>query len=132
MNKETIKQKFYENNKVFFDTDILKEIYTTDAFSICNISDQCYGVFPYIVTKNGYCGVLVSSREVEAISEDSIMFNTILGDMSEEMFKKRSVMLNDSMLKKSLELQKRNKINGPTSSIDYAMEERIKFKNKTR
>lgn len=55
-NLETLKLSFIQRNKAFFDADLLKMIYWTDKYCICNVVNCEYILFPYNYIRDGIQG----------------------------------------------------------------------------
>ena len=57
MNKlEEMKASFIERNKIYFDEGLLKMVFWTETYCICNLVNYEYLFFPYEYVKNGVQG----------------------------------------------------------------------------
>ena len=130
MSKE--REKFYQDSKMFFETGVLTEIYSNDDFCICNISNQCYGVFPYVEVSDIQTGVLMVPEHIKQIVYDNNMFNYIINNMDRNILEKRTIVLNKQMLESMINMKNKNDLQGPTTDIDFEMEQELMSKNKSR
>lgn len=126
------KEKFYNDSKVFFEENLLNELYSSENLSICNLANQCYGVFPYMDTKEGQACLLVTSNQVQLIANDETFFNRLISGLDKKVLNERSIALNERTLELMRKMKATNDINGPTKDIDLEMEEQLKAKNKSR
>lgn len=126
------KEIFYKDSMAFFEAGLLKEIYSSDELCICNIANQCYGVFPYVKTPSGQSCLLIIPKHVKEIIENPSFLTMLVNSLDHKTLVSRSIALNNKTFKLMEEMKKRNDINGPTKDIDFEMEEELMAKNKSR
>lgn len=114
------KEKFYESMKKFFDEGVLREVYSTDDFVICNAANSCYIVFDYkfsnqMPTPHAFN---LAPGHVEPVMVDNTALYRWLDGMSKRKLKDNLVVCSDRMLE-ILKLQKqKTDLTGPLVDLD--------------
>lgn len=126
------KEKFYIDSKLFFEENLLKELYSSENLCICNIADQCYGVFPYLDTKEGQACLLITSQQVKLMINDETFLNRLINDLDNKSLTSKTITLNQRTFELMRKMKATNDIKGPTKDIDFDMEASLLAKNKNR
>ncbi len=119
----------------FFDAGVLKEIYSSDKISICNVSNCCYGVFEYELSNqmNSPLAFSMESCYIEAIMEDNERFYKWLASLSEQDKNRRLISCNEKTFQSMLKKKQQTDITGPLVPLEYEQELIEKYgKNKSR
>lgn len=108
----------------FIENGLMYEIYSCDSFAICNVANQVYAVFGFVSALGGPPGLLVTRSEVEKLVEDNKFLLTLL-NMEKKELSMRSFSLDRKRYKAFEKRKQITDVNGPSTQIDYLMEERI-------
>lgn len=132
MDSNIAKESFYNDSDLFFQEGILREIYSTDTFSICNVANHNYAFFPFSTSesrlftskKEGHLGIFISINFLrKVLNDNSNLANLALIDKAN--MKKLSFRLNDKNYIALKQLKEKTDLNGPSSEIDLAMEAKL-------
>lgn len=141
--KEELKdetERFYLLSHKWFESGVMREIYRSDSFCICNVLNQFYALFDFTRLKdfkNGGVkkdyeplGTVFNKKEIEEFIKKPMVYyegiydGTLLGK-----FMKLSFKINDENLKKFLKV-KGKYLEKPASSIDFEWESNLNNINK--
>ena len=123
------KKWFYQNAKRFFDDGLMYEIYSSDRLCICNIANQCYGVFGFSRSKLGPLGMYINPDMVMNIIEDkNYLYRLVDADRSK--YTALAVILDDTRYAIFKKFRDRNALLGPSSDIDPELEAKVKLLSK--
>ena len=112
---------FDEQAKRFFDDGLMYEIYSSDRLCICNIANQCYGVFGFSRSKLGPLGMYINPDMVMKIIEDKNYLYR-LTDSDRSKYTSLAIILDDSRYAIFRKFKDRNALLGPSSDIDPELE----------
>ena len=128
-------EKFYISMKKFFDAGVLKEIYSSNDLSICNISNCCYAAFDYDMcsqTKVPF-GIVLEPKYLNSIMEDNNRFYNWLNTISKEEQQKLMIHCDERNFNIMLQEKQKTDKNGSIISLEYEQELIEKYeKNKSR
>lgn len=129
------KKMFYDEIKKYLDSGLMREIYSSNDLSICNIADTFYTVFVYSAatnTKDSLSGIRINKRFIKEIIESNENFFRDYLSLSKEQKESVLVRFDQSTLKPLISLKNKSIENGPSLNIDLELEEQIMAKNKSR
>ena len=129
------KQRFYEISKPFFEEGLLKEIYSNDKVSICNLVNHRYVIFFYEMLKQGqkdFPGIMFKGHRLEATVDDPKYLLECYRMSSKETQIALLYPLNDFNFTRTQEVKKIMGKQGPDPSMRPDIEERILRKEKSR
>ena len=130
---KTSKEEFYIDLKKFYDSGILKDVYSSDNVCLCNASNYGYIAFPYMKISTGsQIGVSFNSKGLtKFINDPTYVYKKLLyGD--QQYMKECLVIMNDYTFDKLAEYKKQTDLNGPNSAIDLDLEKQIMSNSKKR
>ena len=127
------KEKFYLFSQIFFENEIMREIYEGESFSICNILDRGYFFFDFLAIQ--YNNIIPSgvgfNKETmeEIINKPDVYYLDILKNVSEDYFKTNSIVLDEN----TFNVLQQRKIDfygkPPSINISHEWEDKIKARN---
>ncbi len=122
MNRES----FLEENKRFFENDLIKEVFYNNYISILNVADMFYLVTDYSKSEgtNDCYGLILDTKTLNYISKNDVNYYKVLKIIPKELFVRKHLILSDKAYNKFIELKRDTMINGPTKYIDRKLEEK--------
>lgn len=126
------KNKFYNSTSAYFENGIIREIYSNEHFSICNVANQCYAVF-YLQAEKPI-GIIVNAPQVRAIvNDDKFLVDTVRYLNSNKRARSSRVFSMDiELFNEFQKLKLKNDLNGPSEAIDFDMELELKNRSKSK
>jgi len=126
------REKFYRDASLYFDNELVREIFYTDDFSICNIANTYYAIFFYPLSlsaifankKKGPVGLFVTPHFMRDIVCDPSSVSS-LSSVDEDTLVKHMFRLNQDNFLKFKQLKEKTDLDGPSSKIDLALEEEL-------
>lgn len=126
------REKFHRDAFLYFDNELVREIFYTDDFSICNIANSHYAVFFYPSSsegiyaneKRGPSGLFVSSDFMRDIIHNPSNVSR-LSSVDEDTLLKYLFRLNQDNFLKIKQLKDKTDLEGPSSKIDLSLEEEL-------
>ena len=126
------REEFLKDIEKYREAGVLKEIFNTDDFSICNISNQCYAIFSYYKSELGQCGILMSPDRIREIISSPELFAIIVSKMDKEHIRKMTLILNEKNFNVMLDMKKKTDTNGPSPDIDVELEAELLGREKNK
>lgn len=123
-----LKLKFYKVANRFFEAGYMKEIYTCDEFSLCNVADDFYAVFPFVALEHGEnnCfGFTMPIDKLEFATEYNKSIYVYYANIDNETKKRSTLLLNDKAFSIMGSTVARTSKIGPSRFIDREFERRI-------
>lgn len=127
------REKFYILCEKFFKNDLVKEVYSTEDYSLCNISNKMYALIVDIDNEYGAAGLFIDSENARRVVEYDDYFYKLIKHIKENnQFQDRLICLNDSSFETILNHKKETDLTGPSEFVDLEFEAELKAKNKSR
>lgn len=125
MNK---REEFLKDNKKFFDSGYVKEVYVNEYLSIMNICNSLYAVSEYSKSSYGnmYYAFMVTPNQVRKIITDNSYFFEWVLSLDKEMFKKITMAFDEKNFRLMKEIEEETRLNGPSEFVDLQMEEELR------
>lgn len=119
------KQSFNLITKKYKENGLIKEVYSTDDFIVCNIANYWYAMF--LNTKgNAAFGLAISSKALEALTTYPDFYKNVIAALEEQNMLERSlIVLNDKNYEKVRGLKQKTDISGPSPNVNIDLEKRI-------
>ena len=126
---ERSKNEFIQRNKIYFDEGLLRAVYWTEKYCVCNLVNCEYIIFPYNYLRDGVQGGFEMSPEglprVVAISQNFLLSKLRTIPLSFDSDPKNySVLLTQRTLEAFRRLKEKY-LNNPHESIDIDYENRL-------
>jgi len=126
------KKHFYYYARPLFKEGLMKELYCSDTFSVCNVADTLYYVFPFEIYNNFELvpdGVAFEKRIIDLLLKNENNFKKILLAHGLEYINNNMLSLNHENIELMRQIRKRNDAEGPSEMIDKNWEEKVRNKN---
>ena len=90
-------ENFYNEKKVYFESGIVREVYSNENFCICSVADLSYVLFTYSKTaQDGHIGIMINKEHLNILFENDKKFETLFSNVNKEDVKKRLFVLSNS------------------------------------
>ena len=131
MNKRDL---YYMLTSKHFDLGLLKEIYSSDSVSICNLADSVYLAVPFdTIEQNIPVGVVVDVDMAKKIIENNEYVYTIANSYGAHNQTKYIVPINDKLIQVFMPLKQKRELSGKVDAgIDLQWEQELMSKKKNR
>ena len=123
---------FYTKCQKYFDLGLLREIYSSDLVSICNLTNSFYLVVHFgFYVENTFFGVVAESRMAKNVVEDNSVAMDILEYYVDKEQKEYVMTIDDTLIKYFMPIKEAREKEGSVSpNIDLEFEaEMMKRKN---
>ena len=116
---------FYTLSKRFFDIGLLREVYSSDTVSVCNIANSMYLAFPFApIEDNKVFGVPTNTRGLKKIIKNNNYVYRIIA--SYQNTPEYIVLLNDKLIEAFWPLKEKMSEPGSESpDVDLKFEEKL-------
>lgn len=130
MNKRDL---YYALTTKHFDLGLLREIYSDDSVSICNLANSVYLAIPFeTIETNIPVGVVVDVDAVKKIIKNSQYVYQIANSYALQNQKKYIVPIDNKLIEVFLPIKQKRELPGNESSnIDLVFEQELMQKNKS-
>lgn len=119
------KQNFNLITKKYKENGLIKEVYSTDDFIVCNIANYWYAMF-LDIKGNEAAGFTISSKALEVLTTYPDFYKNIIAALEEQNMLERSIIvLNDKNYEKVRGSKQKTDISGPSPNINIDLEKRI-------
>lgn len=125
--------EFWQENRAFFDAGVLRMIYSTDTFCICNMCNSAYVTFDLVKLTGGETrfGLRTTLNQVKALVEDEGYYLRWLDHLKQnDSWQMRLVALDEATLAWMKTLKAQTDLTGPSSKVDLHLENRLYQKNR--
>lgn len=116
---------FYKDLKDCFEEKLITEISRGKRFSVCNMADMFYAVFPHVKSGKYQCGVIVNHENIKYLVEDEMFFKKIYSSMSKEEQKQLSFVLDEGVKELLRKYKAKTDLEGPSNDIEVELEEQL-------
>lgn len=122
---KTKRTLFYTLSKRFFDLGLLREVYSTDTVSVCNLANSMYLAFPFAtIEDNNVCGLVIDTEGLKKVIKDNNYVYKIA--TSYQKSPKYIVPLNDKFVEVFLPIKEKRSAPGfESSNVDLKFEEEL-------
>lgn len=123
-------QNFDVVAKKYKDNNLIKEIYSTDDYKICNVANSMYVIF--FDVRDGYIsGYAIDTKNVERIVQYPEYCQKLLTAMNDQgLLEENAVTLGDYNYQALCNIKQQTDTLGPRPGIDLDMEQRIIDENR--
>ena len=130
VSKEELQKRkalFYELSKKHFDLGLLREIYSSDAMSICNLTNSMYLAFMFeTVEEKSVCGVVVNKDGLKDIIKNNNIVYSVARSYIEDNQTKYIVPVNDKLIEVFTPIMEKRSTPGcESSNVDLELEKEI-------
>lgn len=125
---DDLKMKFYKVANRFFEAGYMKEIYVCDEFSLCNVGDHFYAVFPYVALKGGEKNCYGFTMPINKLEYATMVNKSIYvyyANIDQQTRNKTTLLLDDKAFSIMGNIVARTSKTGPSMQIDREFERRI-------
>ena len=116
------KNEFNLKTRKYFEEGLMKKIYETEEFVLCNVANQVYLLFPHryldygiVINKNNLGNCINNYREIIVA----------LTKTDEKVFNANTVIINEKFYKFAKEMKAKNDIEGPSPYVDLELEQKV-------
>lgn len=125
---------YYMLTTKHFDLGVLREIYSSDLVSICNLANSMYLAVPFDAIENNIpVGVVVDVDMAKKIIENNEYVYNIANAYASQNQTKYILPIGDKLIDVFLPIKQKRELSGDESSnIDLNWEQELMAKNKSR
>jgi len=126
------KDSFYDKAKDLFDLGLLKELVTTDQYSLCNLANSMYVLIYGLADEYGIGGLFIEPEQAKKIAYNPDYFMKLMVFYKEHnALESRHVFLNQNTLDNIIKFKKQTDLEGPTKYVDLEFENELLEKSKS-
>ena len=124
---------YYILTEKHFNIGLLREVYSSNSVSICNLADSFYLAVPFdtIEGKTPF-GVVVDVEMAKQIIENNKHVYNIANSYAAQKQNKYIMPINDKLIEVFMPIKKKREVNGVSETIDLQWEQELMQKNKSR
>jgi hypothetical protein len=116
---------FYKDMKPLFNENLVTEIFKTKHYSVCNIADYFYSVFPHVRSEGYQCGVIVNADTVRNMLMNEHAFTKGYANLSKAEKDQITYSVDQEAIEYFRKCLRETTLSGPTSDIDVELEEQL-------
>lgn len=129
MNKKDL---YYKLTERYFDMGLLREVYSSDSVSVCNLANSFYLAVPFEEIEDVVIGVVTNTEGLKKIIENNDYVYEMANDYLRGGRKKYIVQINDKLARAFLPIkQKRENPGCESPDVNLEFEEELKRKAKS-
>lgn len=125
------KEDFYCQAKSFFEDGLLREIYSSDKISVCNVANAFYTMFNYSVSEMGVIGVHLEPKYLEGIMKNNDLFYLICKSLGRSGLQKYSFCFDKQAYNYLKTVKQQIDILGPAVDLEYEKKLLEEFKKQS-
>lgn len=122
LNQFINKRKFNESTKKFFENGLMKKLYETEEFVLCNYANQCYLLFPHRFFDYG---LVVDKTNLALCIENYGAILEVYANATDEEYKRNTCVVNDKLFEHAKKTKLRTDKEGPSQFVDLELEKQI-------